>query len=169
MNFRLILLPCLLFSGVWLFSGCGGEELPPGVPKLYPATITVMQDGKPLADAQVICLNIDPSNGWTPGGMTDTNGVVKLRTLGRYNGAPAGTYDVSVSKIEYPDIQLPSEDSPEYKRIAKEIADNTFIVIDPKFGIGKTPHRVEISPSNLKHEVDVSPAVRIKAPTAKGG
>jgi hypothetical protein len=157
-------------SVVWLVSGCGGgEALPPGTPKLYPATITVMQDGKPLAGAQVICLNVDPSNGWTPGGLTDANGIVTLRTLGRYKGAPQGTYDVSVSKIEYPDIELPSEDSPEYKRLVKERDNKTFIVVDPKFSIGKTPHRVEISPSNLKHEIDVSPAVRIKAPTAVGG
>jgi hypothetical protein len=174
MNYRLIVL-YLLVSTVLFLSGCGGEQLPPGIPKLYPATITVVQDGHPLAGAEVIILNADPSTNWSAGGVTDSNGVLKLKTMGRYAGAPLGTYKVSVSKIEVPDITLPSDvpDDPaerkEYNRIVKEIENNTFYIVDPKFKLGRSQLKVEITPSNLHHEVDVSPAIRVKVPPAQQG
>jgi hypothetical protein len=155
-------------------AGCGGERLPPGMPKLYPAAITVTQDGKPLEGANIVLFNIDSDAKWSAGGVTDQDGVLKLRTMGRYAGAPAGTYKVSVSKIETPGISLPDEPSTpearrEYNRIAKEIENNTFYTVDPKFGLGKTKLEVEITPTNLKLSVDVSPAVRIKVPPEPRG
>jgi len=161
-------------SIVWLFSGCGGEKFPPGMPKLYPATITVIQDGKPLDGAGVILLNVDPSALWSVGGITDKDGTVKLRTEGRYNGAPLGKYKVSVEKMETPDITMPGEPSnreeeKEYNRILKEMADKTFYVVDRKYALGVSELEVEITPTNLKLEVNVGPAVRIKLPTGSGG
>ena len=139
---------CLFAFTVLLFSGCSGEPLPPGIPKLYPATLTVIQDGKPLAGAGVILTNVDPSSDWSAGGATDQNGVLKLRTLGRYDGAPVGTYRVSVQKI---------------------IEDNTFQVVDPKFARGVTELEVEITPRNFHFTVDVGPAVRIALPPPPTG
>ena len=172
MNYRSIIVSCLFASCILLFSGCGGEQLPPGIPKLYPATLTVMQDGKPLADAEIIMINVDPSTNWSAGGVTDQNGVLKLRTMGRYNGAPVGKYKVAVQKTETPDISLPYDppyDPPsdpaelrEYNRLVKEIRDNTFLLVDEKFSIEKTELEVEITPTELKVTVDVSPAVRVK-------
>ena len=145
------------------------------MPKLYPATITVMQDGKPLEGAQVVVISTDPSMNWSSGGNTDKNGVVKLRTMGQYDGAPIGKYKVGVRKVELPDITLPM-DMPsdpaglkEYYRIAKEIDDHTFFLVDEKFSIGKTQLEVEITLSDLKGTVDVSPAIRIKAPPTPRG
>ena len=175
MNIRFIILLCFFALVIPLFSGCGGEQLPPGIPKLYPATLTVTQDGKPLADAEIVMINADPSTSWSAGGVTNQNGVLKLRTMGRYEGAPVGKYIVAVQKIETLDIKLPDEmpsDSAglrEYNQLAKKIEDNTFYVVDPKFGLGKTELEVEITPSNLKVEVDVSPAIRVKVPSAQGG
>ena len=175
MNYRFAVFSPLFVSAILLCTGCGGEKLPPGMPKLYPATITVIQDGRPLAGAEVIILNVDPSANWSAGGVTDNSGTLKLRTLGRYNGAPVGKYKVAVIKIENPDIALPSgspstpEERKEYDRLLKEIEDNTFYLVDPKFGLEKTELEVEITPSNLKVTVDVSPAVRIKVPPASRG
>ena len=172
MTYRFIIFPSLFASIALFLSGCGGEKLPPGMPKLYPATVTVTQDGNPLAGAEVILINVEPSErNWSTGGTTDANGVIRLRTLGRYTGAPIGTYLVAVSKIEAPDINLPSEtpDDPEerreHNRLVREIAENTFYVVDPKFGLGRTELTVEVTPSNLSHTIDVSPAVRIRVPT----
>ena len=39
------------------FAGCTSQKLPDGMPKLYPVTMTVTQEGKPLADASVMLAN----------------------------------------------------------------------------------------------------------------
>ena len=174
MTYRFVVFSCLSASIVLMLSGCGGERLPPGIPKLYPATLTVMQDGNPLAGAEVIIINTDPAVNWPAGGITDQNGVLRLRTMGRYDGAPAGTYIVSVSKREVPDIILPDEPSTpeeqrEYNRLFREIEENTFDLVDPKFGLGVSQLEIEITPSSFRVEVDVSPAVRIKVPPSPRG
>ena len=171
MTSRIIVFSFLFVPAVLFLAGCGGEQLPPGIPKLYPATITVMQDGKPLADAEVVMLNTDPSVNWPTGGVTDRNGVLRLRTLGRYNGAPAGTYKVAVRKVEMPDIVLPAEPNDpeelrEYNRLLREIQENTFYLVDRKFSLGRSQLEVEITPSNLHVTVDVSPAIRTRIPPA---
>ena len=174
MNFRMILPLCLVMACFLMFSGCG-EKMPPGLPKLYPATITVMQDGQPLAGAEIVVINTDPATNWSAGGLTDSNGVVKLRTMGRYDGAPLGTYKVGVRKEEIPNITLPMEvpsdpaEMREYNRIVKDIEDNTFLLVEDKFSIINTQLEVEITASNLNGTVDVSPAVRVKAPPVPKG
>jgi hypothetical protein len=169
MIYRFVVFSYFFLSVTLLFSGCGGERLPPGIPKLYPAVLTVIQDGAPLADADIIMINTNPDVNWPTGGVTDSNGALRLRTLGRYNGAPVGTYIVAVSKVEIPDITPPDETSTpaerrEYNRLLREIEDNTFYLVDPKFGLGATELEVEITPSNLRVTVDVSPAVRMRVP-----
>ena len=175
MSNRFIIFSCLFACTVSVFWGCGGEQLPPGMPRLYPATLTVTQDGKPLEGASIILTNVDPSVSWSAGGATDQNGVLRLRTMGRYDGVPAGTYRVAVSKIESPNLTLPDEmpSDPEgvreYNRILREIENNTFYVVDPKFSLGNSELEVEISPSNLRVTVDVSPAVHIRLPPPSRG
>jgi hypothetical protein len=95
--------------------------------------------------------------------------------MGRYNGVPVGTYRVAVRKIEAPDIVLPGEmpDDPEgrreFNRLAREIEENTFHLVDPKFWLGGASRlEVEITPSDLRITVDVSPAVRIKVTPSPG-
>jgi hypothetical protein len=175
MKCRFAILLYLFAVAALLLSGCGGEKLPPGIPKLYPATLAVIQDGSPLAGAEVSMLNTDPSVSWSAGGITDQNGILKLRTMGRYIGAPAGKYKVAVQKIEMPAIPLPDEppndpeQRKEYNRLLKEIEDNTFYLVDQQFELDKTKLEVEITPTNLQLTVDVSPAVRVKVPpTPKG-
>ena len=175
MNSRSIVFSCLFLACFLLFTGCDRQKLPPGIPKLYPVTITVMQDGEPLAEAELVIVNTDPSTNWSAGGTTDKNGIVKLRTMGQYNGAPLGKYKVGVRKMEIPDITLPAErpsdpeGSKEYSRLVKEINDNTFILVEEKFSIGQSQLEVEITASNLNGTVDVSPAIRVKAPPMPRG
>jgi hypothetical protein len=153
----------------WLFpvlTGCNKEAQPKGLPKLYPTTLTIIQDGVPLVDANIVVVNENyASNPWSAGGVTDERGQVHLRTEGKYSGAPAGTYKVMVTKIEEPDIELPEDStSPEYIKKIKEIENNTFAVVDDKFTkLDATPLKVEITPSSKNFELDVSPAVRKKS------
>jgi hypothetical protein len=91
--------------------------------------------------------------------------------MGRYAGAPAGKYNVTVSKVELPDMERPPDFPPddpverrEHFRLIREFNDNTFIVVDPRFSSGNTGLEAEITPTNLHVTVDVSPAIRVKAP-----
>ncbi|MDR1959235.1 MAG: carboxypeptidase-like regulatory domain-containing protein [Planctomycetaceae bacterium] len=173
LKFRYLLLLLPVFSAC---SGCG-QKLPPGIPKLYPATLTVVQDGKPLADAAVVMLDVDSSQTWAIGGTTDKNGILKLKTMGQYNGAPLGKYQVSVSKTEYPtDIVLPVEPPyghpeamKEYLRLKKEYEDHTFMLVDPKFSLINTTIVVELAKGNLNVIVDVSPVIHVKIPPVPQG
>ncbi|MCL2623091.1 MAG: carboxypeptidase-like regulatory domain-containing protein [Planctomycetaceae bacterium] len=144
------------------------------MPRLYPATVTVMQDGKPLAGAEVFLLNLDTSVNWPVGAITNASGVAVLRTNGQYPGAPEGQYKVTVRKTEIPDLELPVEvpidpaGRTEYNRIQQEIHNNTFDLVEEEFmRLAKTPLTLAITPNQLKLELDVSPAVRNKV-TAGG-
>ena len=91
---RITFFLCVLPLGFIL--GCG-PKLPDGMPKLYPVTITVTQDGVPLADANLIL-----SGGagiWISTGTTDAQGTATPFTQGKYVGIPAGTFKVAVTKV----------------------------------------------------------------------
>lgn len=90
----------LVFSLLSFAFGCGGQKEPEGLPKRFPLSITIKQDGKPLPEAS---LTLKAENGgsgqqWPVGGVTDANGVAKINTYGSYAGAPEGKYTVLVSK-----------------------------------------------------------------------
>ena len=84
-------------------SGCSGENRPPGLPALYPVTLTIMLDGQPLADALVFLHPEDQAiANWTVGSYTDAEGRAIIVTHGQFRGAPAGKFKVCVSKMEIP-------------------------------------------------------------------
>jgi len=83
-----------------LFSGCAQEQKPDGLPDLYPCTLTLTQDGQPLAGATVQVLSADADGKWSAGGTTDEQGKVILVTYGKYQGVQAGKHKVVVSKQE---------------------------------------------------------------------
>jgi len=176
MTYRSILFSGFFVSLVLPLAGCGGgEQLPPGMPRLYPAILTVIQDGEPLAGADVVLINLDPAASWLASGMTDQNGTLRLRTQGRFNGIPLGRYKVGVQKMETPNVVLP-QDSPsspeeerELRRLLTELEAGTFRVVGENFAIENTELEIEVTPSNLRFTVDVSPAVRLRPlPPAPG-
>ncbi|MFG0262836.1 MAG: carboxypeptidase regulatory-like domain-containing protein, partial [Novipirellula sp. JB048] len=69
------------------------------MPELYPATVTITQEGDGLADATVTLYPEDPAlRRWAVGGVTDENGTATLRTHVKFPGAPAGRFKVMVNK-----------------------------------------------------------------------
>jgi len=92
--YSILLVVCMLF-----LSGCGGQKLPEGMPKLTAVELTIMQDGTALEGAIVSLLPLDSDNSrWNAGGVTDKNGKAKIRTLSQYDGVAAGKYQVTVVK-----------------------------------------------------------------------
>jgi len=130
----------LLLLGFVFVAGCS-EQLPPDMPKLYPAQLTLTQGGKPFEGVMVIANHKEASSHYSSGGISDANGIVVLRTHGKYRGVPEGTYALALSKRE----------------IVVEGGQTTqFQVIDPKLGAAATSGlEVTVNPPGLKETLDI--------------
>ena len=101
-SMKLYVMILSLVLGLAVSLGCG-TKLPPGMPKLYPVTVTVtFDDGKPVDNANVTFRLTEPvlPQTWLHAGTTDAEGKVKLMTEGGYAGIPAGKYSVTIEKFE---------------------------------------------------------------------
>ena len=81
--------------------GCGGVEKPKDLPTLYPTTIQIVYDDGTPVDGATIALRLPKPTGgrvWNLTGMTDATGSLVLKTDGQWDGAPAGSYQVMVTK-----------------------------------------------------------------------
>jgi len=89
----------LFIVSVAFQAGCGpqGPPRPSDLPTLHLVSITITQEGTPLAGASVILTSKTPQTYSTASGTTDAAGVVVPRTYG-FEGIPVGQYTVSVSK-----------------------------------------------------------------------
>ena len=161
------LLP-VFFIASFLFVGCGGEKLPPDLPKLYPTKVVVIQDGKPLEGANVVLLPKDPDNRWGAAGQTDSSGVVEFYTEGRYRGVPEGEYQLTVSKVytepgQYIGQTRPDEiDRQTWDRLIAEEGRklNSYRLVDPIYDSRKTsPLELSVGPKQPKDQkIDVGKA-----------
>jgi hypothetical protein len=97
---RLLWVPALLLT-----AGCGPTR-PTGDVPVHPVKGQVLVDGKPLAGAQVTFHPADESKPGQdvarPTGQTDEEGRFRLMTYTRDDGAPAGSYLVSISGLARP-------------------------------------------------------------------
>lgn len=93
-------------------TGCHGEPVPEGLPKLFPCELTFEQEGKPLVGAVVMLTSKNKPCPWSVGGTTDENGTAIIRTHGKFVGAPEGTFIVTVNKEELEDLPEDSNKRP---------------------------------------------------------
>ncbi|MDR3232866.1 MAG: hypothetical protein LBT46_04245 [Planctomycetaceae bacterium] len=81
-------------------AGCG-QKYPPGMPPLYPCQVTIVQEGKPVLNAKLVFHETEQGTAtWAVSSLTNTGGVANMSTNGPYAGVPAGTYKITVEKIE---------------------------------------------------------------------
>ena len=173
MNRTLTLLVTLSFV-IFLASGCNkGPARPAGMPPLYPATITVTQEGTPLEGATVQLIAEDSSLAqWGPGGITDAKGEASLRTNGMYDGAPLGKYKVAVSKKEvephpHPEWSSLPYDDPNYQKYTAEDAKRkVLILVDPQISnLATTTLAIEITASEKTYSIDAGKKVKSELKT----
>jgi len=146
----------------FLATGCGGPARPDGMPRLYPASVTVIQEGAPLEGAMVQLVSDDPAlSRWGPTGITDASGVTVLRTDGTYDGAPLGTFRVVVSKRErepHPNPEwanLPDGDPNFQKYRELESRRKTINYVEPLYSsIADSPLTLEITADGKTYSVD---------------
>ena len=150
--------------------GCDtSPQQPSDMPTLIRhARVKVMQDGNPLTDAKVALVAESKDISWAIGGKTDHNGVARLMTHGQFQGAPAGKYKVTVSKLEKPE-SIQSTGDPAITKSEGEEARTFYDLVDLQYGkLSTTPLTVEISSSSPEATVDVGKPVRIKIVMPKG-
>jgi hypothetical protein len=154
----------LFLLSLGTITGCGGGPLKPdGLPALYPVTIIITQEGKPVADMFVSLRSTDPAITWAVGSRTDENGHAPIRTHGEFNGAPLGKYKVVLDKQE-------NEGYDEYvaaknrydEAAAAKIDVKLFSCVEEKYNaLETTPIEIEITPQSKIIEIDAGPQVRI--------
>jgi hypothetical protein len=161
----LLLLPfcCAIFT----LSGCNRSSVPSDLPKTYPATIIVVQDGQKLSGASV---RLDPSDGgkWYASAITDASGVATLRANGQYSGVVPGKYKIIIAKrgttssnITVPD---PNTDPAGYSKALEYMNNATeeFDLVDLKYSeASTTPEAIEITTGKNEKNIDVGKAVKI--------
>ena len=146
--------------------GCTRQSVPDGLPKLVPVTLTITQEGTPLAGAIVSV--VDPGGGiqFMVGGTTDVNGSVVLHTHGLYKGAPLGKFKVRVVKTEadQPPADLPPPPplgTKEFEAYRKQLDKlKTYMLVEKRYTqLNTTPLELEIT-GPLTTTLDVGKAVR---------
>ncbi len=155
----------LILAGIFCFlSGCGGEKYPDGLPKIYPVTVNVTQEGKPLEGATVVFAADESSDSrWGVGGCTDAAGKAIMSVNGKYKGCPAGKYKVVVSKSVTESNQDKIPPAPDAVKDPKAfgewyhqygempIVNKVFSLVEDKYSNSKTtPLSVEVTENGEK-------------------
>ena len=152
-------IPCWFFLLPVLFclTACRSEPRPAGLPKLYPATITFMQEGQPLVEATVTLIAQDATIAkWVVGGITDAKGVLQVKTHAKFVGAPAGKFKITVSKTE-----ISHEEAAQLGNVNTSVTHYVDLVA-PKFQTAEsTSLEIEITAGKNSATFDLGEPVRI--------
>lgn len=153
---------CLGFFFLSLFSGCGKSDRPDDLPPLNPCKLTIVQEGKGLADAFVSMYSTDPTFKWVVAGNTDAQGVVQPTTHSRFPGVPVGDYKIVVSKIERSD-QGNRSLVPDGEQSSGQKSVEIFQLVEKKFSdVSTTPLTLSIQKGSNAQTFDVGKPVREK-------
>ncbi|MDR2115807.1 MAG: hypothetical protein LBP87_05435 [Planctomycetaceae bacterium] len=170
----------LIFLGICCYGGCARHSLPSDLPNLVSVTITVTQEGKPLADALVSLSPIDTNTKWSAIGRTDINGNTQMSTNGMYNGIVPGKYKVVILKEETEKPANPYEGAPDpkvdmdkyqewYMKNESKIAAmqhhqaKVFTFVEEKYTSSETtPLEIEITSNIHQYNVDAGKIIKVK-------
>jgi len=151
--------------------GCSSEKRPVGMPPLHPCRVTIIQDGQPLADAMIRLHGTGSGTQWSSSGTTDANGVATLLTQGQFRGVPAGTYKVTVQKVETVSLATPEQlaalekakaenpqwyDPPNIRQEFWQLVEEKYMLVE------STPLEITVSKGQNNETLDVGKAVRVK-------
>ena len=152
---RQLIFSVTIITGMLVFAGCGGQNLPKDLPPLYRQSIIITQEGKPFAGVSVVLHPIEESK-WNAGSATDANGTAEIRTHGLYRGVAAGKYKVTLGREEVESKSLGI-------RGTSEIFQDTYYslvelkYLDPE----TTPLEIEITKKNAPVTFEIGPPVRV--------
>ena len=167
---RLLYAPIILgCSYLFVFAGCSAQKTPDGMPALYPCTILLTMDGRPLDEASVTLHPMEQS-GYSAGGTTNASGAVEIMTGGQYRGVPVGQYKVTVTKtvlvfdpgFEPENIKItPSGDEVQDRKarflIAQDHSKHVPLVAPNYFKNDETPLEIEVASRKNRFEFKIEP------------
>jgi hypothetical protein len=105
----------LVLVVLFLEVGCSGSKLPPNARPTAPVKVTVTYKGAPVADATVTFICQEGDVKANANGITDVEGVAKMKTYLEGDGAVIGPHKVIITKVEAPaGSQGVDQDSPNY-------------------------------------------------------
>jgi hypothetical protein len=142
-----------------ILNGCS-QSIHEGLPPLYPCSITVIQDGKPLTGANVSLVRLDGEPRWVVCGITNSSGVATIQTQMRYSGAPEGTYKVRISiTVSEGQAKLVPSGDVEQPLSVGDIP--SYFVVDPKYDhFNTTPFEISITNGKNKESFDVGQSIK---------
>ncbi len=133
------------------------------MPELVPLTLTITQEGKPLAGA-FVTLYPDDGSQWSAGGESNESGEVALFTRSQFRGVAPGKFNVTVAKMEQTESTFqgdPEKDPEGYNRA--ESRRIMYSLVDPNLlQPSTTTLTVTVEPEKLSETLDIGKAVRVK-------
>ena len=158
----------LTFTALTLVSCDRGPMKPDGFPQVYPVTLRLEQDDKPLSGADVMLVS-DEIGKWSCGGVSNDNGIVTVRTHGQFSGAPLGRHKIIVSKIrsDAPEDDTTGMSIAEIREMEAQTAGRrdfgaTVYLVERRFSNPlTTPLEVEVVAGKNSFTLDVGPEVEI--------
>jgi len=151
----------LLFSAavvLVLQMGCNKDtDRPADLPKLFPVSITVTQEGKPLEKATVTMSAKTPDKYGTCMGETDASGVAVMYTYG-FKGAPLGQYVVSIEKRV---VEGAKEVKIEPEGIIDHVGGKVYNYVDKKYMGADSPHGIEVTEKGAQETFEVGAPVHV--------
>ena len=148
----------ILIVALLLLAGCGGDpSRPADLPKLYPVSITITQEGNPVEGATVTLVSKTPTKYGTSAGSTDSSGIAGFRTYG-FDGVPEGEYAVMVDKmVEEGAREITTSTGDTHMTRGK-----TYRYVEPKYlREAQTPLGISVTTQGAKETFDVGAPVRI--------
>ena len=150
-----------IFTVFVVLVGCSkGPSKPEGMPELVPCKVKVVQDGSPLANANVVLIPVAPAGTvWPVGGQTDAAGIAEMRTYGEHVGAPVDHYKVVVSKVKVETL-VPATTSADgqYQPAQEKLYD----LVAPALGFPPTSTlEIQVVKGTTDYSVDVGVAVQV--------
>jgi len=156
-------LPLLPFLVLPFFClGCGGPPRPADLPPLHPCTVTLKQEGTPVAGAMVTLTSTDPSFRWSVAGITNESGVVVFKTHAQFPGVPLGDYKMIISKTERFQSKEPEEVTVgDVKMISQGSPIILYTLVDKQYAnVETTPLTITVKKGKNNESFDLGKAVR---------
>ena len=157
------------FFAVAAVIGCSGEQRPDGLPKLYPCTITITQDGQPLAEATVQLHDPAVTDRWTVSGLTNASGSAVMRTHGQFPGVPEGRFKIILTKTVLEGGSTDDETTPENARKPREAVKVYSLVGKEYTNRETTPLEIVIDGKKRSESFNIGRTERILIETIRPG